>query len=69
MVSPKQGLRNVPRRATTFVFEVFAVVLRRQYLPPWWKRSRDIRYDTKEKPLTACFLFTQKCAGRDSKPV
>lgn len=30
----KYDLPAVPRRATTFVFEVFIVVLRRQYLPP-----------------------------------
>jgi len=30
---PQQNLPVVPRRATAFVFEVYTVVFRRQYLP------------------------------------
>jgi hypothetical protein len=37
---PNRALRNLPKRAITFLMKLFNAVLRRQYIPQAWKHAR-----------------------------
>jgi hypothetical protein len=62
--TPNKVPRHLPKREITILMKVFNAVLRRQYLPPAWKRSHCTHTEAGEGFHAVLFVQTHECSGQ-----